>query len=142
MFISLFPPQFPLFSSSRFPSFFVFSFCSFREDKATLLKEIRKCVKESQEKSLTPVEQQQALAAAAPAAEREPPTAAAAVLHEDASDFVFNFREFHRQQKPLLHAITLLASDETCADPTQAFVEWFADDWSKAEFEREENKPP
>lgn len=112
--------------------------CSFRDDKATLLAEIRQCVKTSQEKSLEPAPKDKLLAAAAPPDEREPPTAAREVLKEGESDFVFDFQEFHRHQKPLLHAISLLAVDDACADPTQAFVEWFTDDWCKAEFEKEQ----
>lgn len=112
----------------------------FRDDKTALLAEIQQCVQDSQKNSLESALKEKLIAAAASPEEREPPTAASAVL-EDESHFVFDFRPFHRHLKPLLHAISLLAGDEACADPTHAFVEWFSDDWCKAEFEKEEQKP-
>ncbi|KAL8270378.1 hypothetical protein Esti_005702 [Eimeria stiedai] len=113
----------------------------FRDDKAGLLSAIQECVKASQERSLEVAPEDLVARAAAPEEEREPATAASAVLQDDVSNFAFNFKPFHRHLKPLLHALSLLAVDDSCVDPTEAFVEWFSDDWCKAEFEKEE-KPP
>ncbi|KAL8438952.1 hypothetical protein Efla_005087 [Eimeria flavescens] len=113
----------------------------FRDDKAALLQEIQQCVKTSQDSSLEAVPKEKVLRAAPPPEEREPATAANAVVKADDGDFAFNFKPFHRHLKPLLHAVSLLAVDESCVDPTEAFVEWFADDWSRAEFEKEAEKP-
>ncbi|XP_026190315.1 AKT-interacting protein [Cyclospora cayetanensis] len=127
----------------------------FRDDKATLLGEIRQCVRDSQEQCFEAVPRDNAIAAAAAPDEREPLAAASDDLKgsqthypgigkgektDDETGFVFNFQPFHRHQKPLLHAISLLVVDDACADRTQAFVEWFIDDWCKAEFEKEEKR--
>ncbi|KAL8449561.1 hypothetical protein Emed_002993 [Eimeria media] len=114
----------------------------FRDDKAALLSAIQDCVKKSQEKSLEDAPKDLVTKAAAPEEEREPVTAASAVLQDDVSSFAFNFKPFHRHLKPLLHALSLLAVDDSCVDPTEAFVEWFSDDWCKAESEKEEKPTP
>lgn len=78
----------------------------FRGEKKPVLDSIRECVRESQANIYTKID-----------------------------GFVFNFTEFHREKKPILQALNVLAHDVTCVDPKEAFVDWFLDDWCKKEFD-------